>query len=52
MTSPAIDRAQLPVLKALRRAFGHDPVHVIGVHREPPGTTTPPRNPPTRPKGR
>ena len=52
MDSPTIDRAQLGVLKALRRAFGHDQVRVIGVRGEPPGTTAPPRNPSTRPKGR
>jgi hypothetical protein len=51
MDSPTIDRAQLRALKALRRGFGHDQVHVIGMHREPPGITAPPRNPPPRPKG-
>lgn len=52
MDNPTIDRAQLRALKALRRAFGRDQVHILGVRREPPGTTAPPRNPPTRPKGR
>jgi hypothetical protein len=52
MASQTIDPAQLRAFKTLRRAFGHDQVHVLGVRGEPPGTTAPPRNPPTCPKGR
>jgi hypothetical protein len=52
MPTSTIDRAQLHALKVLRRAFGRDQVHVIDVRDEPPGATTPPRKPPTCPKGR
>ena len=45
MAKATIDRDQLRVLRALRRAFGPERVTVINVLEEPPGSRGPDRTP-------